>query len=42
MLTDGSTSYACSTAAGPAFEGSAILHCMRAATVAIVGVKIED
>ncbi|WP_415931976.1 ASKHA domain-containing protein [Zhenpiania hominis] len=42
MLTDGSTSYACSTAAGPAFEGSAILHGMRAATGAIERVRIED
>ncbi len=34
--------YACSTAAGPAFEGSAILHGMRAATGAIEKIRIED
>lgn len=42
VLTDGTSAYACSTAAGPAFEGSAILHGMRAATGAIERVKIED
>lgn len=41
-LTDGASSYACSTAAGPAFEGSAILHGMRAAAGAIEKVVIED
>lgn len=41
-LTDGKSSYACSTAAGPAFEGSAILHGMRAAVGAIEKVAIED
>lgn len=41
-LTDGSAAYACSTAAGPAFEGSAILHGMRAANGAIEKVIIED
>lgn len=42
VLTDGNKSYACSTAAGPAFEGSAILHGMRAATGAIEKIRIED
>ncbi len=42
VLTDGISSLACSTAAGPAFEGSAILHGMRAATGAIEKIKIED
>lgn len=42
VLTDGSKSYACSTAAGPAFEGSAILHGMRAATGAIEKIQIQD
>lgn len=42
VLTDGTSAYACSTAAGPAFEGSAILHGMRAATGAIEKVQIED
>lgn len=41
VLTDGKRSYTCSTAAGPAFEGSAILQGMRAATGAIEKVKIE-
>ena len=42
VLTDGMKTYACSTAAGPAFEGSAILHGMRAATGAIEKIRIED
>lgn len=42
VLTDGTKSYACSTAAGPAFEGSAILHGMRAATGAIEKIAIAD
>lgn len=41
VLTNGSESYACSTAAGPAFEGSAIKCGMRAADGAIETVKIE-
>lgn len=42
VLTDGNKAYACSTAAGPAFEGSAILHGMRAATGAIEKIRIAD
>lgn len=42
VLTDGEKIFACSTAAGPAFEGSAILHGMRAANGAIERVRIED
>lgn len=42
VLVDNKDAYACSTAAGPAFEGSAILHGMRAATGAIERVKIQD
>lgn len=42
VLTDGKQTYACSTAAGPAFEGSAILHGMRAATGAIEKVLIKE
>lgn len=42
VLTDGKKSYACSTAAGPAFEGSAILHGMRAATGAIEKIRIDE
>ena len=42
VLTDGDKAYACSTAAGPAFEGSAILHGMRAATGAIEKVRIDE
>ncbi|MDO4545028.1 MAG: ASKHA domain-containing protein [Bacillota bacterium] len=41
-LTDGTDRYACSTAAGPAFEGSAILHGMRASAGAIEKVLMED
>ncbi len=41
VLVDGSNAYACSTAAGPAFEGSAIIHGMRAAIGAIERVKIS-
>lgn len=41
VLTDGEKSFACSTAAGPAFEGSAILHGMRAAEGAIEKIRIE-
>lgn len=42
VLTDGTVSYACSTAAGPAFEGSAIKHGMRAAEGAIEKISIKD
>ena len=41
VLTDGNECYACSTAAGPAFEGSAISCGMRAADGAIEAVRIE-
>ncbi len=42
VLTEGEHSLACSTAAGPAFEGAAI-HCgMRAAIGAVEKVKITD
>ncbi|MCB6993573.1 ASKHA domain-containing protein [bacterium 210820-DFI.6.37] len=41
ILTDGKRAYACSTAAGPAFEGAAILHGMRAAIGAIEKIRIE-
>lgn len=40
VLTDGAESYACSTAAGPAFEGSSIRHGMRAAVGAIEKIVI--
>ncbi len=42
VLTDGNQAFACSTAAGPAFEGSAIKHGMRAAEGAIEKIKITD
>lgn len=42
VLSDGEKSFACSTAAGPAFEGSAIRCGMRAATGAIEKISIED
>lgn len=42
VLTNGSSSYACSTAAGPAFEGAAIKHGMRAATGAIEKIVIAE
>lgn len=42
VLTDGKRSSACSTAAGPAFEGAAIRHGMRAAAGAIEKIRIED
>lgn len=42
VLTNGKDSYACSTAAGPAFEGSAIKHGMRAAEGAIEKISIKD
>lgn len=42
VLTDGKHAYACSTAAGPAFEGAAILHGMRAAVGAIEKIWITD
>ena len=42
VLVDRDKAYACSTAAGPAFEGSAIKHGMRAAKGAIEKVKITD
>lgn len=41
-LSDGRNKYACSTAAGPAFEGASVLHGMRAAAGAIEKVLIED
>ena len=41
VLTDGTDFYACSTAAGPAFEGSAIRCGMRAADGAIEKVRID-
>lgn len=41
-LADGVRRYACSTAAGPAFEGAAIRHGMRAAAGAIERVRIKD
>lgn len=41
VITDGKESYACSTAAGPAFEGAAIKCGMRAADGAIESVRIE-
>ncbi|MGI6767275.1 MAG: ASKHA domain-containing protein [Lentihominibacter sp.] len=42
VLTDGEHNLACSTAAGPAFEGAAIRCGMRAATGAIEKVKITN
>lgn len=42
VLVDGNNAYACSTAAGPAFEGSAIMHGMRAAEGAIEKIRITD
>ncbi|MCD8148716.1 MAG: ASKHA domain-containing protein [Clostridiales bacterium] len=42
VLAQGGVLYVCSTAAGPAFEGAAILHGMRAASGAIEGVMITD
>lgn len=42
VLSDGVDSYACSTAAGPAFEGAAIKCGMRAAVGAIETVSIRD
>lgn len=42
VLTDGKRMMACSTAAGPAFEGAAILHGMRAAVGAIEKVRITE
>lgn len=42
VLTDGNVSYACSTAAGPAFEGAAIKCGMRAAAGAIEKVDITE
>lgn len=41
VLTDGVRSLACSTAAGPAFEGAAIKYGMRAASGAIEKIKID-
>lgn len=41
VITDGKRSLACSTAAGPAFEGAAIYQGMRAAPGAIEKLKIE-
>lgn len=42
VITDSSRSYACSTAAGSAFEGASVLHGMRAAEGAIEKIIIED
>ena len=42
VLSDGNTAYACSTAAGPAFEGASIEYGMRAARGAIEKVWIEN
>lgn len=42
VLTDSERVWTCSTAAGPAFEGAAILNGMRAATGAIEKVHITD
>lgn len=42
VLTDGKKTLACSTAAGPAFEGACIKHGMRAAEGAIEKVMIQD
>ncbi|MEG0830067.1 MAG: ASKHA domain-containing protein [Anaerovoracaceae bacterium] len=42
VLTKNGDAYACSTAAGPAFEGSAILHGMRAAMGAIEKIEIKE
>ncbi len=42
VLTDGEKTLACSTAAGPAFEGASIRHGMRAAEGAIEKVMIQD
>lgn len=42
LLADSGRVLACSTAAGPAFEGACIQHGMRAATGAIEGMIIED
>lgn len=42
VLTDGTDSYACSTAAGPAFEGASIKHGMRAAIGAIEKIHIDS
>ena len=42
VLTDGDRSYACSTAAGPAFEGAAIEFGMRATKGAIEKAEIRD
>ncbi|MDD4200608.1 MAG: ASKHA domain-containing protein [Eubacteriales bacterium] len=41
VITDGKDSYACSTAAGPAFEGACIKCGMRAAEGAIEKISIE-
>lgn len=42
VITDGIRSFACSAAAGPAFEGAAVLHGMRAADGAIERIIIEE
>lgn len=42
VLTDGAQSYACSTAAGPAFEGASIYDGMRAVDGAIEDILIKD
>ena len=41
VITDGKNSFTCSTAAGPAFEGSSIKFGMRAAAGAIEKIQIE-
>lgn len=42
LLADGKTCYACSTAAGPAFEGASIRCGMRASDSAIEKIRIEN
>ena len=42
VLSQKGRSFACSTAAGPAFEGASIFQGMRAASGAIEGVQIKD
>lgn len=42
VITDGKSAYACSTAAGPAFEGAAIQFGMRATHGAIEKAEIRD
>ena len=42
VLTKGNKTFACSTAAGPAFEGAAIYQGMRAASGAIESVQVKN